>query len=79
MKTKTHFAFRIDVLDAAGDNLVEQLAACRSEHGGKLMWWSLPSLNTMIGPIRIDASHVPHDVRRAEYRRLALQIKDFLK
>jgi uncharacterized membrane protein len=26
MKTKTHFAFRIDVWDAAGDNIVEQLA-----------------------------------------------------
>jgi hypothetical protein len=26
MKTKTHFAFRIDVWDGAGDNLVEHLA-----------------------------------------------------
>jgi hypothetical protein len=26
MKTKTHFAFRIDVWDDAGDNLVEHLA-----------------------------------------------------
>jgi len=25
MKTKTHFAFRIDVWDGAGDNLVEHL------------------------------------------------------
>ena len=27
MKTKTHFAFRIDVWDGAGDNLVEHLAS----------------------------------------------------
>ena len=26
MKTKTHFAFRIDVWDGTGDNLVEHLA-----------------------------------------------------
>jgi hypothetical protein len=26
MKTKTYFAFRIDVWDATGDNLVEHLA-----------------------------------------------------
>jgi hypothetical protein len=26
MKAKIHFAFRIDVWDAAGDNVVEQLA-----------------------------------------------------
>jgi predicted hotdog family 3-hydroxylacyl-ACP dehydratase len=26
MKTKAHFAFRIDVWDSAGDNLVEHLA-----------------------------------------------------
>ena len=26
MKTKTHFAFRVDVWDNAGDNIVEHIA-----------------------------------------------------
>jgi hypothetical protein len=29
MKTKTHFAFRIDVWDSTGDNLVEHVAGGR--------------------------------------------------
>jgi hypothetical protein len=29
MKTKTHFAFRVDIWDDTGDSIVEHVAGCR--------------------------------------------------
>jgi hypothetical protein len=40
MKTKTHFAFRIDVWDAAGDNLIEHLAALDDYGTAVAAYWA---------------------------------------
>jgi hypothetical protein len=40
MKTKTHFAFRIDVWDDAGDNLVEHLAGLDDYAMAVVAYWA---------------------------------------
>jgi hypothetical protein len=40
MKEKTHFAFRIDVWDAAGNNLVEQLAGLDDHMMAIAAYWA---------------------------------------
>jgi hypothetical protein len=34
MKTKTHFAFRVDIWDNKGDSIVEHVARCGGFRGG---------------------------------------------
>ena len=40
MKTKTYFAFRIDVWDATGDNLIEHLAGVEDYAMAVAAYWA---------------------------------------
>jgi hypothetical protein len=40
MKTKTHFAFRVDVWDAEGNNLVEHLAGLDDHAMAVAAYWA---------------------------------------
>lgn len=40
MKTKAHFAFRIDVWDAAGDNVIEHLAGLDEHVMAVAAYWA---------------------------------------
>ena len=48
----------------------EVYVAARSYRGSKFQWWSLPYGDYMVPDRRIDASTVPHKIRRQAYRAL---------